>query len=102
LLALHVCSLVFVAQGVARQEWLLGEGLLRFSLVTTTAGAALNIALNAWLIPRHGALGAAAATVVSLAVSDVLASLLWSRTRAAGFWQLRALLGAWKLPPARA
>lgn len=102
LLALHVCSLVFVAQGVARQEWLLGEGLLRFSLVTTTAGAALNIALNAWLIPRHGALGAAAATVVSLAFSDVLASLLWSRTRAAGFWQLRALLGAWKLPPARA
>jgi len=98
ILTLHVCSLIFIAQGVARQEWLLGEGLLRFPLITTTAGAGLNIALNAWLIPRHGALGAAIATVVSLAAADVLSSLLWSRTRAAGGWQLRALFGWWKLP----
>lgn len=98
-LAVHLWSLVFVAQGVARQEWLLGEGLMRFSLMATASGAALNVALNFWLIPRLGALGAAVATVISLAVSDVLSSLVWRRTREAGWWQLRALFGWWKLPP---
>jgi PST family polysaccharide transporter len=98
-LAVHLWTLVFVAQGVARQEWLLGEGLMRFSLAATASGAALNVALNFWLIPRQGALGAAVATVIALAVSDVLSSLLWRRTREAGWWQLRALFGWWKLPP---
>lgn len=99
-LAVHLWSLVFVAQGVARQEYLLSEGLLRFTLAAAASGAALNIALNFWLIPRHGALGAALATVLALALSDVLSSLCWRRTREAGWWQLRALLGWWKLPPA--
>ena len=98
-LAVHLWSLVFVAQGVARQEWLLGEGLVRFSLVATSCGAALNVALNFWLIPRLGALGAAVATVIALAASDVLSSLVWRRTREAGAWQLRALFFWWKLPP---
>lgn len=98
-LAVHLWSLIFVAQGVARQEWLLGEGLMRFSLAATAGGAALNVALNFWLIPQLGALGAAVATVIALAVSDVLSSLLWPRTREAGWWQLRALFGWWKLPP---
>lgn len=99
ILAVHLWSLVFVAQGVARQEWLLGEGLMRFSLMATASGALLNVALNFWLIPRLGGLGAAVATVIALAVSDVLSSLVWRRTREAGSWQLRALFGWWKLPP---
>lgn len=97
-LMVHVFSLVFVAQGVARQEWLLGENFTRFSLASTSAGAVLNVALNFWLIPRFGGIGSAIATLVSLASSDVFSSLVWSRTRTLGGWQLRALIGAWKLP----
>lgn len=35
------------------------------SFYTAALGAALNIALNLWLIPLHGALGAAVATLIS-------------------------------------
>lgn len=98
--ALHVWSIVFVAQGVARQEWLLGEGLVRFSLAATTAGAVCNVVLNFLLIPRFGAVGAAIATLISLALSDVASSFFAASTREFGRWQLRSLVGAWKLPPA--
>ena len=37
------------------------------SMVTAMAGAAINIVLNFWLIPKRGAMGAAVATMISYA-----------------------------------
>lgn len=35
------------------------------SMLTSLAGAVINVILNFWLIPRHGAMGAAVATLIS-------------------------------------
>jgi PST family polysaccharide transporter len=73
-------------------RWLLAEDLLRFSLVTHAAGALVNVALNLVLIPRHGAFGAAWATVISYASAGWLALFLSARTRPLGWMMARALL----------
>ncbi len=61
----HVWTLVFVAVGVARMRFLIAEGLTRIPMITTVCGGALNVVLNVYLIPRHGGLGAAMATLVA-------------------------------------
>ena len=44
----------------------------QFNWVATTAGAALNFALNLWLIPAYGMLGAAYATLAGYILIMVL------------------------------
>ena len=78
--------------GVARGQYLINEGHLRFYSVITLAGAGINILLNLWLIPRYGPVGAAWATVAAQAGSVWLSSLLWAPTRATGWMLAKALL----------
>jgi len=82
---------VFVALGVAREAWLVAEGLTRFSFATTVCGAITNILLNVALIPRLGVVGAAIATVVSQMVAVMLATAVYPRTRVIFGMQFRAL-----------
>jgi polysaccharide transporter, PST family len=56
---------VAVAMSYVHGKWLLAEGLQRLGLFYTLVGCACNLALNAWLIPRHGAVGAAYATLAA-------------------------------------
>jgi PST family polysaccharide transporter len=88
----HVWAGVFVFMRAVLSRWLLAEDLLRFSLVTHAAGALVNVALNLVLIPRHGAFGAAWATVISYATAGWLALFLSARTRPLGWMMARALL----------
>lgn len=83
---------LFVAIGVARETWLVTEGLMKFSLMNTALGAAINIALNFVLIPRYGATGAAFATVVSYAASAFASGFLSRRTRSVAIMTLNALI----------
>ena len=90
-------SLPMIAMGVARQEYLLNEGWLRFQLCTTLLGAGLNVALNLWAIPRWGGMGAAAVTLASHLVADLVTSSAWKPARTVARWQWRALAGGWSL-----
>ncbi len=92
IVAVHIWSSIFVFIGVARGQWLVNERLQRFYLGATLAGAAVNIALNFFAIPRWGGLGAAAATVVSQALASWLSSFCLAGTRETGWMQTRALL----------
>lgn len=92
IVAVHVWSSVFVFLGVARGQWLVNEGLQRFYLAATTAGAVTNVALNLVLIPRWGGLGAAWATLASYAIAAWLASYCHRRVRSTAALQTRALL----------
>ncbi len=92
ILAVHIWSSVFVFLGVARGQWLVNEGLQRFYLVTTAAGAVVNILLNIVAIPRWGGVGAAWATVASYGLAAWLASYFHSAVRAIAAMQTRALL----------
>jgi len=92
ILAVHIWSSVFVFIGVARGQWLVNEGLQKFYLAATLAGAGANVMLNLVLIPRLGGLGAAWATVLSYAFAAWIASYLHPAVRATARMQTLALL----------
>ncbi|MDH3318980.1 MAG: flippase [Betaproteobacteria bacterium] len=75
-LALHAVTNVFVFLGVAQSQWILIEHRSLIALARTLAGAAANVFANLMLIPRYGALGAAAAAVIAQAVAAVLSNLV--------------------------
>jgi O-antigen/teichoic acid export membrane protein len=79
-LAIHTWSGLFVAVGVANSRWFLSENLMKISMINTAAGAVLNIALNAVLIPRYGINGVAVATLVSYGISAYVALALHATT----------------------
>jgi polysaccharide transporter, PST family len=91
-LAVHIWASVFVFLGVAQSPWDVSENLLRLSLYRTIAGAVANIAINLYLIPRYSALGAAIATVVSYAISAIVANAFDARTRPIFFLQLKSII----------
>jgi len=72
-LKVNIWTGVFVFLGVASSSWLVTENLQRISLIRTSIGAALNIALNLVLIPRYGIVGSAWATLISQAFASYLA-----------------------------
>lgn len=91
-LALHIWSVVFVFLGVARGQFLVNEGYTRFYLAATGVGLLINVALNWLLIPRHGAWGAALATVFAQAVAAWVSSFCFAPVRSSAWMQTRALL----------
>ena len=60
--------------------------------------ALLNIALDAWLVPKHGAMGAALATSISFAIWNILTIIicerLWRVKYAYGILALQIIIGA--------
>lgn len=91
-LSLHVWASVFVFMRAVLSKWLIAEELYLFSLVTHGAGALANVALNYVLIPSHGPVGAAAATVISYSVASYGALFFHPKTRPAGWMMTRALV----------
>lgn len=91
-LALHIWATVFIFLGVAQNAWTVSEGLMKLSALRTFVGAVANIGLNLLLIPSHGPMGAAVATLISYALSAVVLNALDTRTRRIFWLQLRAFL----------
>ena len=85
ILVIHVWSALFIFMRAAFSKWILIENVLIFSLVTQGLGALVNVALNYYLIPIYGGIGAAYATFVSYAMTSYLALLLYPKTRVV-FW----------------
>jgi len=91
-LSVHIWAGVPVFLGVVKDSYLLTEGLTRLSFVMAFGGAVINVALNYFLIPRYGALGAAIATVAAYSSANVWLCFLYKRTRSIGSMMLKALL----------
>ncbi len=83
---------MFVFLGVARAQYLINEGLIRFSFFTTALGAIANVGLNFILIPQYGGVGAAIATVVSQGASAYLSSFVYPRLFETALMQSKALI----------
>lgn len=92
ILALYVTAGIFVMIGHVREYWITMESRTMLSLVTMASGALINVLLNLMLIPLYGGMGAAVATVVSVAVSGYLVNLLISSTRHLFIMQSSSLL----------
>lgn len=91
-LVVHAWAGLFVFTGVTRSQQWVFENLNHLTLWTTVFGALCNIGLNCWLIPAHGAFGAALATVISYALAAWGGTFVLPRTRRTALMQTRALL----------
>jgi len=96
-LAIHVWTILFVFLGAGAVPWIINERLTRLALFQTGLGAVTNIALNLYLIPLHGAIGAAMAAVGSQCVSTWLANGILIDGRKLFRLQAKALLLAFRL-----
>lgn len=96
LLPLLAFRLFFTTLGVARSVFITNEHLFRFALGTGLAGAAANLILNAWFIPRWGVIGAIWASFGSFAVSNLVCDALQPRARYNLRLMARAALTPWR------
>jgi PST family polysaccharide transporter len=76
MLRIHAWAILIGSLGVTRSRWLVAEDMIPFYMLTTVLGALTNVAMNFFLIPEYGGLGAAWAVVISQAVSTYLSSVL--------------------------
>lgn len=80
ILTVHIWASLFVFSGVGASPWFIAENLSHLTFYRTFAGAITNVALNFFLIPICGGLGAAIATVVSYSIGSVIWNLMNSKT----------------------
>lgn len=76
--------------GVARSAYLLIEGKQKWALFFSLSGAIINIVLNAFMIPRYGAVGATIATLVTYFIVTVLLNFFIRELRPVSKWILRS------------
>ena len=72
ILVVHIWGAVFVFMRALLSKWLIAENLLALSLLSQGLGALANVALNYFLIPILGPIGAAYATVISYSIAAYL------------------------------
>lgn len=87
-----VWSAVFVYQHFARNSWDTAENLQFYVQFITVGACAINLGLNYWLIPIHGPMGAASATLCTHCVAVVIGPVCFRKTRPASIHLLRAFL----------
>ena len=98
ILVIHIWAAIFIFMRAAFSKWILIENALVFSLITQGLGALTNVLLNLALIPTHGGIGAAYATLLSYAAASFLSLFFYRRTRPV-FWQMAwALLSPIRYP----
>lgn len=98
ILVIHTWASVFIFMRAALSRWILIENALYFSLLTQGLGAASNVVLNFFLIPKYGGQGAAWATLVSYAIASFFAVFLYPRTRPVFWLMVNALLAPVRYP----
>lgn len=90
-LSVHIWSGIFVFLGAASAQYLIAEGLNKFTFIRTAIGAIVNIVLNLLLIPTMGMMGAAIATLIAYA-SSTFFILFIPKTRSQGIMMLKSLV----------
>lgn len=97
-LSIHTWGGVLVSLGVCSNLWLVNEGHLKYTMYQTLLGAATNFALNLFLIPRLGVIGAAVASCAGYFVAVTVTIAVLPKTRRLFYLQLASLV---PLPLAR-
>lgn len=97
LLSLFALRLFFSNMGVGKSVFIVNESLFKYSLLTVIVGAFSNIALNYYLIPGYGTIGAILASMISFTISIFLVDLLFSKTRENQRLMMKAIGSFWKL-----
>lgn len=91
-LSIHIWAGIFVFLWVASGRWFIIEGLQKYAFYRNLLGAIVNVSLNLILIPKFGIIGAAWATVVSLACVSIFFNAFNSKTRPVFFMLFKSFL----------
>ncbi|MBV6623397.1 MAG: flippase [Rivularia sp. (in: Bacteria)] len=94
--SIHIWSSLFIFWYHINKDWLVNEGLFKFSLISHTAGAVVNIFLNWLLIPKYGGIGAAIATVISYGIASYFVFFIPLETRVAARMMTLSLIFPFK------
>jgi len=80
-LQIHIINLLFAFQRISSESWVMSENHKYFEVIKTLFGLVSNVILNLFLIPKYGIVGAAIATVVSMAITGYFVYALYSKSR---------------------
>ena len=80
-LEIHCLCLPLVFMRAYVSKWIIVKELYSLSMITQVSGALINVILNIILIPKHGVIGAAYATIISFMISSFGSLLLHSTSR---------------------
>jgi PST family polysaccharide transporter len=80
-LAIHTWALVFYSLSLAGSKWFLAENRQILTLQRHILGVLTNVLFNLLLIPRHGVIGAAWATLIAHLVASLINDLIQAETR---------------------
>jgi O-antigen/teichoic acid export membrane protein len=97
LLSLFALRLFFSNMGVGKSIYIVNESMFTYSLLTVVIGAASNIALNFFLIPLYGTIGAIIASMISFTISIFLVDLFFKKALTNLKLMIRGILSFWKL-----
>lgn len=92
IMSISVWTGIFASLGVARSRWLILENLQKYSTLFFAIGAIINIAMNLYLIPLHGAKGASIATLITQIIVVLLAPMLFKQTRISSLMLLKSFM----------
>lgn len=81
ILVLYIWSGLFVNIAMVKSAWLKAMNFTKIQLISTLAGAIINIGLNIFLIKHYGIIGAAWATIISYAIEGYFILFLFPETR---------------------
>jgi O-antigen/teichoic acid export membrane protein len=91
ILTLHIWSGIFVFVGVAGSRWYLAENLQKLILYRSVFAAIVNVILNFYLIPIYGNIGAAVATLISMALSGYILDTIAPQSRIIFYAKTKAI-----------
>jgi PST family polysaccharide transporter len=91
ILTLHIWSGIFVFIGVAGSRWYLAEDLQKLILYRSVCAAIVNVILNFYLIPIYGNVGAAIATLISMALSGYILDTIAPQPRILFYAKTKAI-----------
>ena len=90
-LVLTIWTGIFTAQAVARGIWMISANLQLYRLFNNLLAVPINVLLNWLWIPKYGASGAAAASLVSVAVGTWLVPLFFLPLRQSNLDLMRSV-----------
>lgn len=94
-LRIMIWSETFAMIGSARGIWILSENKNKYVKYYLFIGAAVNLLLNASMIPLMGVIGASLATLITQIVTSIAAPLLFKETRSHTGIVMRAFCLRW-------
>ncbi len=97
-LSVHCVAALASLHGSLLTAFLVVEGRAKLGALATYAGVIINVLLNLWWIPQHGALGAAWATAITYFAVWFGGPMLMRPLRWLALEQMRSLLAPLTLP----